>query len=582
MKFRSTIIFGAVFLALATYVYFFEIRLAERRKETERESKKVLSFERESVKEVMLTYPDRTIHCVKDSTDEWRLVEPTETEGSKEDIATLLSSLEDATIRRTVADSVERPSDYGLDVPQVTVSIRQGDEDTWRSLILGDRNPTGSYAYARKENDPAVFLVSTSLINALDKNLQDLRFKKILDFEMDDVNTISLLRGGKPIVCSKVLDEWRLEKPVQARADGDEIESIVRKLNEAVVKEFVAEDLEDAAEYGLDRPAITVDLSVGQTRVLKRLIVGKSTGETYYAKDASRDPVFTVDSSLVSELGKDAFDLRDKSVLTVKPYKVREVRLQTDKLNLRCRKDTTGTWQILEPIQVRADESEINDLLWDLEGLKAEEFVTDAPKDLAPYGLVEPRAHIQVWMEADSTALSLSVGKKKDERVYVRNSTAPSVYLVDSEFLEQIEKDVRAYRDKKILHFYTYQVSEIEFVRGHETSLWVKDSKGVWKGPSGRSLEKSDVNALLNDLQSLKAEEFVDDDPSDLSQYGLAEPRSIVTLQFEDKTLQVLHVGSEMNDMIYVRNKEIESIFLVKPEFMDKLRSLLDEEEEGT
>ena len=581
MKFRSTIIFGIILIALAGYVYFFEIQGAERGKKAERTSKEVLSFEKDKIEEVTLLFADRTIRCVMDTADVWKLVEPIEAYGSKEDIQRILNSLEDATVRRTVADSVESLADYGLDEPYVIVTIKQQDEDERRSVLLGDKNPTDTFVYAKRADRPTIFLVSSSLLSSLDKHPNDLRFRKVLDFEKSEIKRIVLKHNGKSIACSKTFDQWMLEKPIQARADGNAIDTIVSTLLEAEAKEFVAEEIENEATYGLDRAEVTVDLFLGERNVMKSLSIGTRKGNMYYAKDASRDQVFAVDSSLVSKLKKDVFDLRDKSVLAIKPYTVEQIRLQIQELDLVCRKDTTGTWHILEPIQARADESKINDLLWDLEGLKAEEFVSDAPEELAPYGLSEPSGHIELWIEKDSTTQKLLIGDVKGRRVYVKNSAAPSIYLVDSEVLEEMGKELTDFRDKKILNFYTHGVRGIEIVHGDETSTWGKDSKGNWKGPSGRSVKKSDMTGFLSDLQSLQAEEFVEDSPSDLTRYGLAEPRYSVFIRFDDKPPQVLLIGGEMeNGFVYVKNRKIDTVYSSKSEFVKKLKALLPEQEE--
>lgn len=579
MKFRSTVILGIIFVALAGYVYFVEIRGTQRKEVTERESKRALSFEKPGVNALKLTFSDRTIHCIRDSTERWHLVRPIETEGSTEDINRMLGSLEDATIQRTVADSVETLSDYGLDQPRVIVSIRQRGEEGWKSLLLGDENPTGSYVYAKGADEPGVFLVSSGLFGSLDKQLNELRFKKVLDFDKNDVSTISLSTSGGSIVCSKVLDEWRLEKPIQARADGDKIDTMLRKLSEAEVERFIDEDSEDERQYDLDHPEITLRLFLGEAKGTKTLHIGERTDEAYYARDASRLSTFTVDSSLVSALQKDVVDVRDKSVLAIKPYTVQRVHVRIPEMDLLCSKDTTGTWYILEPIRARADESKMNDLLWDVEGLKAEAFVSDAPEALTPYGLSEPRARFELWTE-EGTMQVLFVGVEKGEQVYVKNSTAPSVYLVDADFLEEMGKDITEFRDKKVLLFYSYQVNEIDITGGGETSTWKKDSKGNWKGPLGVSVERSDVSGFLSDLQRLEVEEFVDDRPSDVTQYGLSEPQYTVTLKFEEVPSQVLFVGREQNEMVYVKNRDIDAVYAVKSVLMDTIRHLLTEEEE--
>lgn len=570
MRFKSTLILGIVFLALAAYVYFFEVKGAGRREETPKE---ILPFDRANLEELRLTYPDRAVLCLRDSADVWHLVEPIETRASQEEIEEILTCLDGATIRRTVADSAENLADYGLDRPQITLGIRQEEEERYRSLMLGAKNPTGTYAYAKRGDEPPIFLVSSSLLSSLEKSLHDLRFKRVLDFEKGEVNRISLTRQRESIVCSKSLDQWMLERPIRARADGDEIEKIVRRLHEARAKEFVAEEIDDEKKYGFDRPEVIVELFTGERNGLKSLAIGKREGGRYYAKDASRDPVFTVDSSLVSVLMKEATELRDKSVLAIRPYKVQRIRLEREQTALVCQKDSLSTWQIVEPIQVRADGSKINDLLWDLEGLEAEEFVSDSPAQLTPYGLAEPKIRIELQMEGDSTAQILSVGGTRGEKVYVKNSSAPSVYLVDSQFLDRVGEDVSHFRDRKILRFYTYQVRGIEIVRGERTWAWRKDSGGDWKGPAGRLVEK-----LLSDLQSLKAEEFVEDNPSDLSVYGLTEPRCRVTLQLEEKPPQVLLVGDEKGGgKVYVKNEEVDTIYLTKSDFLEKLKGLAKE-----
>jgi len=580
MRFKKTVIFGFILLALASYVYLFEMRGAQQREEAERASQEVVSFDTDEVEELKLVHDDETIHCVRDSGDVWRLVDPLATEGSADDIKRILSTVKDATIRRTVADSAERLADYGLSRPQVTVSVRHQGEQEWRSVTLGDRNPTGTYAYAKRDGEPAVFLVSSSLLNSLDKSPDDLRFRKILDFDKEEVRTISLTHAKGSIVCSKVLDEWMVEKPVRTKADGDEVDTILRKLHDGEAETFVAEDAEDEAQYGLDRPEVTVELFVGEKDNVKSLAIGRREGGTYYARDASRDPVFTVDSSLVSLLMKEAADLRDKSILAFEPYEVEQIRLLTEEMNLLCQKDATSTWQIVEPIAARGDESEIQDLLWALEGLEAEMFVSDEPADLAPYGLARPHDRIELWLEGDSTAQILLVGKTSGERVYVKNNTAPSVYLVDSDFLEKAERAVTDFRDKKVLDFYTYEVRKLDVLRGHERSTWEKNSKGEWRGPDGRSAKKGDISQLLSELQSLKVESFVDDDPSDLAPYGLTPPRYTVLLGFDKEPPQSLEIGEQgEGDRTYVKTRDTAAVYEVKSEVVEKIERLLTEKE---
>ena len=57
-------------------------------------------------------------------------------------------------------------------------------------------------------------------------------------------------------------------------------------------------------EYGLDKPAATIQLGSGSSQAT--LLLGKSAGEgVVYAKDQSRPAIITIESTLADDVSKD-------------------------------------------------------------------------------------------------------------------------------------------------------------------------------------------------------------------------------------------------------------------------------------
>jgi hypothetical protein len=62
---------------------------------------------------------------------------------------------------QVIEEAAKDLSAYGLDHPRVTVSVKG--KNILATVLLGDRNPTGSAVYVRKENSTQVVLLGSSV-----------------------------------------------------------------------------------------------------------------------------------------------------------------------------------------------------------------------------------------------------------------------------------------------------------------------------------------------------------------------------------------------------------------------------------
>jgi hypothetical protein len=273
------------------------------------------------------------------------------------------------------------------------------------------------------------------------KEIFDLRDKSLLTFEEAQVNGLTLRRGRQAIELGKGPQGWMLEKPLQARGDESAVQSLIRRLKTARVKSFVEEEPGDLAPYGLHRPELTITLTLGPDKAHKRLLIGKEKGDDRYAQDESRDPIFLIPDSVVNELDKTSFDLRDKLALHFQRNQVDRVELKSPDRTIICQKDTADQWQVVAPEPSAAKNWKVASILSSLSTLKAESFVEENPRAVAKYGLSNPRYEVILRAQGNDLA-ALRIGDQKGSKVYACDQTSAPVFLVDQSIVGTLSPEL--------------------------------------------------------------------------------------------------------------------------------------------
>jgi hypothetical protein len=193
------------------------------------------------------------------------------------------------------------------------VDVTKKDGKT-QKLLIGDDTPTGSSVYVMVAGDPKVYTMSSSLKSSLDKNWQDLRDKRLLTFDSDKLTRVELAAKKSDVEFGKNnQNEWTILRPKPLRADGGQVEELIRKLKDAKMDTSASEEdaKKAAAAFAGGTPVATAkvtDASGTQT-----LDVRKSK-EDYYAKSSVVDGIHKVAADLGTGLDKGVDDFRNKKL----------------------------------------------------------------------------------------------------------------------------------------------------------------------------------------------------------------------------------------------------------------------------
>ena len=323
----STLILVVVLAGLGGYIYFVDSKKPDSSATPEGETPKtkVFKVDTEKIDELKVTAGGETSLLKKDK-DGWKMIQPAATDADPAETINVAQALSNLEMSRTVDEDPKDLKEYGLAAPSITVEFKSANASG--SLLLGDKTPTTSDMYAKKGDDKKVFLVPAFQETSFNKKPFDLRDKKILKFDRDKADSLTLVRGKDSIELARKGTDWSITKPVPARSEYSAIEGLLTRLSTSNMTKMIDPDAKDLAKYGLDKPAMTMTIGAGSAKTV--LEVGKTEGENTYVKDGSRPMVFTVDTTLQDDFKKGFDDYRRKELFEFRQFSLAQLHAVVD------------------------------------------------------------------------------------------------------------------------------------------------------------------------------------------------------------------------------------------------------------
>jgi hypothetical protein len=442
---KTTILAAVVLAALGAYIYFYEREPIE--PETESESEEVFDLETDALRRIEIKRPEgEPLELEKDG-DAWRLLEPIETDADSTEVDTLARNIVNLERQRIIAEGEEvHLADFGLDNPELEILFRTDGSDDTMGFLLGDETPTGTNRYAKLVGEAKVFVISSYLKGNFDKKTWDLRDKKIMRFDRDDVEKV-ILRSpeGELVLARESEDRWNVTTPSFCRADRYKASSLLSRFETAKMEEIVSDTAEDVETFGLAQPTYEAELQLAGGKSAK-LQVGDEKESRYYAMNPDRSLVYLIGSSVVDDIKKDASEFRSKRLFDYATYQVTKFQISPADEPTRVYEkvkegeDDEVRWVELEPEPRDWDRSKVEDLLYKMNGTDAEDFATDSPEDKSAYGLAEPAFTISVWSKEGEIVEAITVGKPEGEWVYAQRKGDDPVLTIEASTWDEIEK----------------------------------------------------------------------------------------------------------------------------------------------
>jgi hypothetical protein len=518
------------------------------------------------------------------SGETWKIGGPFTAEAQTEVVQKLAADLGSPKVESYQAFQAKDLAEYGLDKPALTVGVQAKDGKSHTLLIGKATAKEATTHYAKRGDDPAIFIVGETLVRAAIRPALALLDTRLLHLEAAQVQRVRSQAGDKSLTLEKKAEGWRVvESPGGTfAADAEAMASLRLLWSDLRAERFAAYGKGvDWAKYGLDKPAIRIMIVAGKSE--HTLAVGKpiasEPGARYVRVDKSEGvAVLPIETARLLE--RTYLDYVNRDLLKFDSQAVVSLQRRMGTSVLEVVKSGDG-WNVTKPAKEKADDPAMRQLFEQLGELHADRIAAYPAKNLQAFGLDTPSALVTIKLKSGSkpSEYTLKLGKatgKRDERFALVND-GKAVAVLSGPLCEQLLGGPLAFRDRSLAHFAA--ADRLQFERGPRTAVFGKVDV-AWKllEPFEGDAEQDPLDEFVRELERLRADKLVADKPTaeQLTKYGLDRPVAYWRVQVGGKDVLNLLVGSveSKGTRRYAKLAKGNLVFLLDPRLS---RKVLDE-----
>jgi hypothetical protein len=457
---KTTGILFAIAAALGAFVYFYEIRGEEGRKQAEEAEKRLFPvIEAETIESITLPAGDSPAVRIERRDGRWQIVAPIDFAAdtfAADGIASALAGL-------TSESQVEDPQPhevYGLDAADRNVHFRAGGVE--RVLRLGDNTPLRSNSYAAVDDSTAVYTVRTTKVQSLSKDLDELRDKRIAEFDTDAVQRVTASWSDGRVTIERGDEGWRLTSPVQGEADASTVDGLLSGLSFLRATGFVDEPTPEAlASFEPAEFAVVIELKAeneGEDHAPVSIAVGGlSEAGTDRFVQAAAPSLYTIPAARLEDFPRTLVEYRNRQLAKFGSFGANRIEMV---FRLDGKTETItgvrgdGGWTSSPE---SFDAAKLSNLINELSRLRAGDILADAmgPAELESVGLEPATVTFSVFGasgdDSEERLAEIQLGELRSEGIPARIPGRDTIFLLDADLAEHIPLNMEAVRNRFIV-----------------------------------------------------------------------------------------------------------------------------------
>lgn len=576
---KGTLLLLALAIALGVWILLFERGPAP-------EGKALWSVDPNKIERIELhnLKERKRITLQRVGKDSWRIVSPVNAPANNDTVKFMLDRLKRVKVELTLKEDALKRKEFGFREPQGAVEIQLRGGKKYK-LVLAKKTPDALYAYAYREDKRKPVVVDSMLLDDALKGLDEIREKRVMKFDREKVERLVLRHPDETVVCERSGDEWQIVKPLRTNADSSSINTALDKLSTIEASKFVDDKptKETLKKYGLEKPSFIAEVWLkGRKQPLKLHVGGKSAEDStkVYARSSSGRSVFLVDESSLNDVRKRFNDLRSKRLLAFDTSEIDRLKLVHSGKEIELERRKSGDredWEMIKPVKMRADNTTVTNLLWDVHDLEAKSFVNQ-PKELSGYGLDKPHAIIELHDRKQKRTMRLLIGKADGGKVFAKAADQETVCEVPSDILEKVCKDVDELRNLEIVRLERDDVERlaIEWLEdGKRKQVFVERRGNSWEvtKPKRANADSTAMSNILWTIEQVRADKYVGT-TGEVEKYGFDKPQLVATAWLKRGKEIKLTIGAhdETKSNVYLKSSQVDGVYLKSDYILDDLK----------
>lgn len=240
------------------------------------------------------------LHLTFGSDDgKWTVRSPANLRGDSSKMETIIEKLRTSTMDPSTsdADMKKAASLFASGAPVATVRAT----DASGSQELQIRKTTDGY-YSKTTAMDGAYKVPKELGDAVDKDVEDFREKRVFDFAEQDPDKLELQDGSKAYFLARSGEDWWWDGK---KMDPVSVQEFLRSIRTLTASKF--------ATAGFSGPALSLVVTSSDGKRVEKVDIAKS-GSGYLAKRADGPALFALDAKAVDDIRKAAGELKPAEV----------------------------------------------------------------------------------------------------------------------------------------------------------------------------------------------------------------------------------------------------------------------------
>ena len=428
MRFRGMLVAVVVLIGLGVGLYYSEKqKSAEAAKPPANQPPKILTLSDANITQLVLKKKGaEDVVLQRNKANKWEITAPKPYAADQDLAAQLATSASNISADAVVEPKATDLAPFGLTSPSLELDITSKGGKV-NKFSVGDDTPTNSGSYAALGGDPRVFTVGSYVKTELGKSLNDLRDKRLLTFEQDKLSRVELLAKKQDIEFGRDKNQWQILKPKPLRADGLQVDELLRKLKDAKMDLTLSgEDAKKAASsFASGSPVATVKLT--DSSGTEQIEIHKNKDD-YYAKSSVVPGVYKVTAELGAGVDKDLDDFRNKKLFDFGFMDPNKVEMHLNGKFYGLQRTNEDWWSNGK----KMDGTSVQSLLDKLRDLSASKFI-----DTGAFG--NSVGDITVTSNDNKLVEKVLISKNGNDYIAKRDNE-PALYGLDAKTVDDISK----------------------------------------------------------------------------------------------------------------------------------------------
>jgi hypothetical protein len=355
----------------------------------------------------------------------WKITSPKPLVADQQTVSTILYDLSPLDGATLIDDKASDLKQFGLAEPAAQLIATEKDGKT-QTVLLGDETPTGDSAYVILAGDSKVYSVSKNTKANLNKDLKDLRDKRLMPVDFDKISSVEISGAKLHLTFGSTDGKWTVRSPADLRGDTSKMEAIVEKLRTSTMDPSTSdtEMKKDASLFASGSPVASIkatDASGPQELQIRK------TKDGYYAKTTAMEGVYKVPNELGDAVNKDAEDFREKQVFDFGEVDPEKVELHDGSKAYFLTRSGEDWWEDGK----KMDALSVQDFLRSIRTMTAAKFATT--------GFSGPAISLVVTSNDGKRVEKVDVAKSGTGYL-AKRADGPTLYELDAKPIEELQK----------------------------------------------------------------------------------------------------------------------------------------------